>query len=348
MKSTAIKVIALLLTACVFLGVTSCSLFKEEEPEETTTLPSATPLMLENEEVLAYFNAVMEKLKAGKASLKYSSSYDPKDFACEGNDAFAAGLPAVVKLMKDGFNDGLGAEVAYGDPISNYIPNKNTDSALFLTMDDIRIDEKTSEPIIHINKEALSRFEEASSEADAKISEYLKESKPEKAEEVTIGVVLDEDVRKIEITLRDEENPKSGEGLFGKIFNIPDQKKIADEMKAFEDSLTYDGTYKTTYTECSIYMEINRLTDEVTKLEFRRNINVEVQVTGQGEIFGEMGTALLTFTVGGSDVYELDWNDPEATTNAEGETVTRPVVPASIKNEQVTEPASTEEATTAE
>ncbi len=346
MKSTAIKVIALLLTACVFLGVTSCSLFKEEEPEETTTLPSATPLMLEDEEVLAYFNAVMAKLKAGKASLKYSSSYDPKDFACEGNDAFAAGLPAVVKLMKDGFNADLGAEVAYNDPISKYIPNKNTDSALFLTMDDIRIDEETSEPIIHINREALSRFEEASSEADVKISEYLAESKADKAEEVTVGVVLDEDIRRIEITLRDEADPQKGEGLFGKIFNIPDKKAIAEKMDLLKDSLTYDGTYKTTYTECSIYMEINRVTDEVTKLEFNRNIKVEVEVEGHGEVFGEMGTALLTFTVGGSDVYELDWNDPKATTNAEGETVTRPVVPASIKSEQVTEPASTEEVTT--
>lgn len=348
MKSTAIKIIALMLTACVFLGVTSCSLFggaEEETTEATTREAAATPLMTADTEVLAYFNAVMAKLKAGTAKLNYSSDYNPKDFECEDNATLAAALPTVVKLMKKGFNDGLGAEVEYGSPIAEYIPEKGTDAPLFLTMDDVAIDEETGKPVIAINAEAFSRYEEASSKAVVEAANL-----PEGETMTTEYIEVDEDVRKVTITLKDEEDPKAGEGFFGKIFNIPDRKKIADEMKALEGYLKYDGTYKAKYTGCSIYMEINRKTDEVIKVEFHRNIEVEVQVTGVGTL-ESIGTTTLKFVVGGTDRYELDWADPNAPTNEAGEAITAAIEPASVATtavvEETTEVAATEEATTA-
>ena len=68
-----------------------------------------------------------------------AKTYDPKDFECEDNATFKAALPTVVKLMKKGFNDGLGAEVAYGDPINKLLPTKGTDVPLVLTMADVAI-----------------------------------------------------------------------------------------------------------------------------------------------------------------------------------------------------------------
>ena len=247
--------------------------------------------------------------------------------------------------MKKGFNDGLGAEVEYGSPIAEYIPEKGTDAPLFLTMDDVAIDEETGKPVIAINAEAFSRYEEASSKAVVEAANL-----PEGETMTTEYIEVDEDVRKVTITLKDEEDPKAGEGFFGKIFNIPDRKKIADEMKALEGYLKYDGTYKAKYTGCSIYMEINRKTDEVIKVEFHRNIEVEVQVTGVGTL-ESIGTTTLKFVVGGTDRYELDWADPNAPTNEAGEAITAAIEPASVATttvvEETTEVAATEEATTA-
>ena len=311
MKSTTIKIIALLLTACVFLGVTSCSLFgggNEEETTEATTIASATKLMTAPTEVLAYFNALMTKVNADKAKLNYSSSYDPNGFECD-NETLKAALPTIVKLLKKGFNADLGAEIAYGDPISNLLPVKGTEKPLFLTLDDLAKNEDGT-PCIAINAEAFSRYNEVSSKAAEEASLY------EEGETYTTEYVeLDEDVRKVTITLKDEIDPKAAEGLFGQIYNIPDRALIAEEMESISDYVKYDGTYTAKYTGCTIYMEINRTTDEVIKVEFNRNIEVDVEVEGVGTL-ASIGKTNLHFVVNGSDVYEFDWTDPNATTVA--------------------------------
>lgn len=295
MKSKTIKILALLLTACVFLGVSACnSTGDEETTTEVITVASATPLMTEKAEVLAYFNGLMASIKNGTAVLRYSSEYNPNGFECE-NETFKAALPTIVKLMKDGFNADLGAEVSYGDPISDYIPVKNGATALFLTEADI-VD-------IAINAEAFSRQAEEESKA-ADDESYT-------AEEINV----DEDVRKITITLAEAVDPAAGEGLFGSIFNIPDRAKIAAEMEKASEYMTYDGTYSAKYTGCTIYMEIDRTTDKVIKVEFNRNIEVTTTVTGVGTL-SSMGTTELKFVVNGTDRYEFDWNDPNATTVA--------------------------------
>lgn len=309
MKSTTIKILALLLTACVFLGVTSCSLFgggAEEETTEPTTIASATPLNTEPEAVLAYFNQLMASVKSGKVAVNYSSSYDPNSFECE-NETFKATLPTIVKLMKKGFNDGRGAQVAYGESLTDIFPTKGQATPFTLLMEHIAKGEDGSYQIA-VNAEAFSRYEEASSKADAEQANL-----PEGETVTTEYVELDEDVRKITITLADAEDPQAGAGLFGSLYEIPDRAKIAEEMKSIEGYVKYDGTYKAKYTGCTIYMEINRITDEVIKVEFNRNIEVEVEVTGVGTL-ASMGTTALKFVVNGSDCYEFDWADPNATT----------------------------------
>lgn len=296
MKSRTIKILALLLTACVFLGVSACNGTggDDETTTEATTIASATPLMTEKAEVLAYFNSLMASVKNGKAALNYSSDYNPNGFECD-NATFKAALPTIVKLMKDGFNADLGAQVAYGEPLADIIPIKNSDAPLVLTEADI-VD-------IAVNAEAFSR--QAEEESKASMDENYSAAE----------VVVDEDVRKITITLADASDPTAGAGLFGSIYNIPDRAKIAEEMNKASEYMTYDGTYSAKYTGCSIYMEIDRTTDKVIKVEFNRNIEVEVEVTGVGTL-ASMGTTNLKFVVNGTDRYEFDWTDPNATTVA--------------------------------
>ena len=287
MKPIAMKLVAILLTAAVLLCVSSCS-FGGKTEEETTepTSASATVLPREEAEILAYFNKVFAAAKEGKAKLNYSCSYSPKGFDAE-DKALASMLTLVAQRMD--FGD-LGKEVPYGESHSALVPIKDSAEPLALTADDI--------VKIEINRD---EFAQAAEEA----------AKLEKDEEYeTQFIDTDPDVRRIYIDLKEETDPKAGAGLFGRIFALPDRAAIEQEMKKAADTLTYDGTYSAKYTGCTIYMEIDRLTDQVIKVEFNRNIEVTVSVTGVGTL-ESVGTQQVTFRVEGRDCYEFDWNQPE-------------------------------------
>ena len=332
MKSKTIKILAILLTACVFLGVTSCSsLFATEE--ETTEARSDSAVKLDqlatlgegNKQVINYkatvdyFNSQMAKLNSGevKAKISYSVDYNFSGFD-SGNAELDAGLRTLAKLMKDGFNAQYGKEddeLKYGDNFANIVPLKGSNVPLVLTMDDVALYKvkdgeeaqyEEGHTLISVNDEAFSRYEEAA----VRDAEAMKND----PEATTEYIELDEDVRKITITLKDETDPQAGEHLFGAIYEIPDRDTIKKELDKLNSYVTYDGTYKATYTGCQIYMEVDRITDQVIKIEFRRNIEVEVQVTGNpnSEVTKDLGTTTLKFNVTGADVYEFDYNDPDA------------------------------------
>lgn len=289
MKSLTMKITAILLTAAVFLCVTSCS-FGGKTEEETTepTSASATVLPKEEAEILAYFNRVFAQAKEGKAKLTYSCSYNPKGFDMEDK-----GLASMLKIAakKMDFGD-LGCEVAYGESHRAVMPLKDSDQPLVLTADDI--------VKIEINRDEYAKQAEEASKL-AKDKEY-----------VTENVNVDPDLRRVYIELKEETDPAAGGSLFGSIFALPDRAAIEKEMKKASDYLTYDGSYQTKYTGCTVYMEIDRLTDQVIKVEFNRSIEVTATVTGVGTL-ESIGTQALTFRVEGSDRYEFDWTEPETT-----------------------------------
>ncbi len=319
MKSKTIKILALLLTVCAVLGVASCSMFETEEPTTEPRSESAVKFdtLNSNDAILEYVNSLLAQVNSDdiKATVSYSSDYDPKNFECE-NDTFAKALPTLAKLMKDGFNSKLGTEddeLKEGDSFAHLLPVKGTKNPLVLKKEDIALyHAKDGEEAIYddghtmifLNEEASSRYEEASSRDAAAMKDD--------PEATTEYVELDEDVRKIRVVLKDEVNPQKGANLFGEIYDIPDRSKIKAEMDKLANYVTYDGTYNATYTGCEIYMEVDRVTNNVLKIEFRRNIEVEVKVTGNpaNEIFKDLGTTDLKFVVNGADVYEFTY--PEA------------------------------------
>ena len=288
MKPITMKVICILLTAAVFLCVASCS-FGGKTEEETTepTSASATALPKEEAEILAYFNKVFAAAKEGKAKLNYSCTYNPKGFDAE--DKALASMLAIVAQRMD-FGD-LGGEVAYGESHSALMPIKDSAEPLVLTAEDI--------VKIEINRDEYAQAAEEAAKLE-KDAEYE-----------TQFVNVDPDVRRVYIELKEETDPTAGAGLFGRIFALPDRAAIEQEMKKAADTLTYDGAYSAKYTGCTIYMEIDRVTDQVIKVEFNRNIEVTATVTGVGTL-ESVGTQQLTFRVEGSDRYEFDWNKPEA------------------------------------
>ena len=353
MKSTTIKILALLLTACVFLGVTSCSLFGGDDDGETTetTIKSAFALQdlyanpdtleFSDTAVIEYFNALMTSVNTTTGALNYSSSYNFGDFNCE-NATLKANLPVIVKLMKGGINDGLGAEVAYGEKFADLLPAKGSDVPLVLKLDDI-LKNEDGKLAITVNADAHNRYNEVSSKAAEEASNYKKEEDIPTTEYVE----LDEDVRKITIALNCDiesaTNPAEG-SIFCQIFKHLDKKDVAEKMASMKDYMIFDGNYSITYEKCEIYMEINRITNEVIKVEFKREIRVTTTVTGVGKL-ASVGEQELTFLVSGNDTYEFNWEDPEATTVA-GET-TAPAATSAPAETTVEETATVEETTTA-
>lgn len=293
MKSISVKIISLLLMAAVLLGVTSCSLTGKDDEETTeTTIASASAVPMDEAAIINYFNSLMQKINSGKAALKYSSDYNARGFECD-NAALKAALPTIVKLMRNSKDSALksGAEIAYGESLADILPIKGTANALVLTADDI--------VEIAVNADEFNRLAEEESKMAA-----------DKDYSTTAIINTDPDVRRVTITLRDETDPKSGEGLFGGIFDLPDRNAIKANFDSAKDYITYDGTYTAKYTGCTVYMEIDRLTDNVIKLEFNRNIEISATVTGVGTL-ASVGTVPLSFTVTGQDKYEFDWTNPD-------------------------------------
>ncbi len=73
-------------------------------------------------------------------------------------------------------------------------------------------------------------------------------------------------------------------------------------MKGYADVKDYDAVYK----NCSIYAVVNRLTDEIISIEYRKNVDV----TAKAELLGKLapaGEVNISFTVENVRKYEFEW-----------------------------------------
>lgn len=131
--------------------------------------------------------------------------------------------------------------------------------------------------------------------------------------------VTDGDTYVINIKLKQELNPEAGASIHGNIFDIPDRAGIIAEFAKAKDYIKVDS-YNATYLgagddNSDITCVVNRLTDEIIRVEFYKRIEVVTTVVGVGTL-EELGMVPLSFVVNGTDKYELDWIDPATVTTA--------------------------------
>ncbi len=112
-------------------------------------------------------------------------------------------------------------------------------------------------------------------------------------------------------TIRTEGN--SGEEMKDK----PSAKKtveqnIDDIMAEFEKSNKYLTAAKPTltYKDCQIIITVNLETDEVHTIEYKKNVDVKTEVTGQGSL-EEMGTVPVAFSHSSTVRYTIERPVPE-------------------------------------
>lgn len=117
----------------------------------------------------------------------------------------------------------------------------------------------------------------------------------------------------IVILFNSESEPSNYDTAHGKAFKIPDRAEIETELKKAESYMTY-GDVGVTYRDCEIKCTIDKQTDQITRLEYKKYVDITTEITGRGTL-ASMGSSPLTFTYYRSYVFkDFDWTDPNAST----------------------------------
>ena len=114
------------------------------------------------------------------------------------------------------------------------------------------------------------------------------------------------EVRTITLTLKSPALPATLEKAY-------DMGNVDDVMAEFAKANAYLTAEQPTltYRDCRIILTADLTTDEVTAIEYEKNIDVKTTVTGNGTL-ADLGTADLQFRYHNTVKYELDRTAPEA------------------------------------
>lgn len=133
-------------------------------------------------------------------------------------------------------------------------------------------------------------------------------------EDVESATCVDNELRRtITLTLKSPALPETIE----KAYDMGNVDDVLAEFKKAEKYLTV-GTPTLTYRDCQIILTSNIETDEVIEIEYVKNIDVAVDVTGEGTL-ADVGTVPVNFRYQNKVKYSLDRTDPNATTTAVAE-----------------------------
>lgn len=152
--------------------------------------------------------------------------------------------------------------------------------------------------------------------ASIEYGESLKDFLPVKGTEYVSAITLDEveratcvdngDQRIITVTLKNTDNlPET----LKKAFDMGSVEDVLAEFEKAEKYLTV-GNPTLTYKDCQIIITSNLTTDEVHTIEYVKNVDVAVDVTGEGSL-ADMGTVPVTFRYSNNIKYTIDRTVPE-------------------------------------
>lgn len=292
MKKTLKVVSAMLAVLLILLSFAGCNMFTISEESTTTTeySTSLTEKPADTAKAVAYFNSLLEKAvslpKEQRPDISWEESIKVSDKSIKITSAKLSGAEdETVTLEKD-------AEELINDlnniaPIvKNYIIQNLPKQKSATTVPDKNGNATAYEDILY-GAGGLSAFD----------TSYA----------VVIEDNSDENLYKITIRFNDEYNPTANSSRIGKAFDLRTKDDIfnalnKDAMKGYADVKDYDAVYK----NCSIYAVVNRLTDEIISIEYRKNVDV----TAKAELLGKLapaGEVNISFTVENVRKYEFEW-----------------------------------------
>jgi len=272
---------AILLVSALLMTLTSCgSSDNTEETEEVVSTEeavyteSATPVGKTSEEVLAYFNTLVNGVKADKPAVSYRIEKNVP------NDS--------LKVTKQG------AEAAEEIDASLNAINDAAKGIKDLILEDIK---ETSGNINYGEDNSENLFVKGESWATALTAEDI-----EYATLKEIG-----DTYYITIAFNDLTSEQA-QDVLTKAFDLRDKEEIlsSEEFAKSKEYLVLND-YDVVYSGCKITATVNRLTNEITNINYYKAANVTAYMTGAGTL-ESYGDVSVMFTLEDKANYDVTWD----------------------------------------
>ncbi len=279
MKKIITVITALALVSTILMSFAGCG--SQESTEETTVYSteaavyteSATPVAKTSEEVLAYFNKLVNGIKEDKPAIYYNIEKNIP------NDS--------LKVTKQGQED--------AEEIDESLKaiNDGAKGVKDLILDDIR---SNSGEIAYGADNADTLFVQGESWASA-----LKPSDIAYATLKEIG-----DTYYITIAFNDLTSEEA-QNVLTKAFNLRDKDEIlaSEEFAKTKDYLVLND-YDVVYSGCKITARVDRLTDEITNINYYKAANVTAYMTGAGTV-ESYGDVSVMFTLEDTANFDINW-----------------------------------------
>jgi hypothetical protein len=291
--------LALIVVSAGLLSLSACSSSSGEEAKEPTTVPavyteSAVTVEKSSEEVLKYFNTILNNVKAEKPrmyyrfeknvpndSLKVTKAGQEEADVDSSLSAINDAAKAVKDLMLENIKENSG-ELAFGADNTDVLLVQGESFASKLTADDVKY--------------------------------------------ATMTEVGDKYFITIEF---DDITEEAAKEVLSKAFNLRDKADILNSEEFAKTKAYLElKDYSVVYSGCRIKATVNRLTNQIETVEYFKVANVTASATGKGT-FEAHGDLSILFTLEDKSYYEMYWENEDPTSPLET-TTAAPVVEATM------------------
>ena len=241
--------------------------------DEAVYTESATPVGNTSEEVLNYFNGIVNDLKASKPAMYYRYEKNVPDGS--------------IKITKAGQEDAEEIDASLS------AINDGAKGVKNMILSDIG--EQSGDIAMGADN-----------------SEYLLVKGESWVSQLTIGDIDYASMKEIgdnyfiEIVFNDIET-NGDDSALRKAFDLRDKEEIlaSDEFAKTAEYLKFND-YDVAYSGCKITATVNRLTNEIVTLDYYKAANVTAYMTGAGT-FADYGDISVMFTLEDKAYYEIKW-----------------------------------------
>ena len=292
--------LALLVVSASLLSLTACSSSGDEEVEVQTTLAavyteSAVPVEKSSEEILNYFNSLLNSIKTERPAMYYrfeknvpNNSLKVTKAGQEEVEEIDSSLSAIndaAKAVKDLMLENIeetSGDIPFGSDNTDVVLVQGENFASKLTVDDVKY--------------------------------------------ATMTEVGDKYYITIEFNDISEAEAKE---ILSKAFNLRDKADILNSEEFAKTKAYLElKDYSVNYTGCKITATVNRLTNKIETVNYFKAANVTASALGKGT-FEAHGDLSILFTLEDNAYYELNWENEDPTSPLET-TTEAPVVEATM------------------
>ncbi len=279
---------AVAVIGATLFSFTACSSSSDEEVEVQSTVAaeyteSAVPVEKTSEEILAYFNTLLNGVKTDMPKINYQIEKNvPNDSLkvtkagqeeAESIDSSLSAINDAAKAVKDLMLENIknsSGEVPYGKSNVDYTFVKGEALASTLTVEDISF--------------------------------------------ATMTEVGDKYFITIEFP---EISGDDAKAILSKAFNLRDKKDIieSEEFAKTKEYLELKD-YTVSYSGCKITATVNRLTNEITNINYFKAANVVASATGKNT-FASYGDVSVLFTLEDKANFDINWENENPTSPLE-------------------------------